>query len=70
MESYSGQRQSQQSVLSTIIEEIKIEKRGVGEIIDDRSLNRIPFMHYVGQYNILQSAVEHLQAAQKLLEEV
>lgn len=40
------------------VEEIKAEMHGIGEIIDDRSMNHIPFYPYVQEYEKLKKELQ------------
>jgi hypothetical protein len=48
--------------IDEIIENLKYERRTNGEIIDDRSMNRIPFQPYVKQYEELDRIIEILES--------
>lgn len=43
-----------------LVHEIEMEKRLIGDIIDDRSMNHIPFMPYVGEYKKLNQLQEYI----------
>ncbi|MEG1725967.1 MAG: hypothetical protein RR313_11285 [Anaerovoracaceae bacterium] len=49
--------------INTILEQIHYEKKSIGDIIDDRSYNRIPFNAYVIEYAKLDAIEEMIKTA-------
>jgi hypothetical protein len=50
------------SKIDEIIEKLKYERRANGEIIDDRSMNKIPFSTYTKEYKELDRIIDVLEA--------
>jgi hypothetical protein len=48
--------------IDKLIKKLKSDKRMIGEIIDDRSMNSIPFGAYTKQYKELERLIEILDA--------
>lgn len=57
------------AVVDNYLKQIAMEKRNIGEIIDDRSLNNIPLSEYTKQYQELE-AIETMLTNYKCLKEV
>lgn len=50
-----------QTFYKILVSDIKAEKRLIGDIIDDRSMNHIPFMPYVGEYKKLDVVQKYIE---------